>query len=141
MQRAILGCVPLRDLARLACLCKDLRTPYQDRHWERDTAVAKALGCHFTAEFREALTPSQTALPHDLIVDPPVRALPLLNINNNNNNNDNNDNSNSNTTNNNNIDSSSSCKKNNNNSYNDSDSDSYKFPVRGPGVYLLLLST
>jgi hypothetical protein len=77
MQRVILGYVPLRDLARLACLCKDLRTPYWDRTQERDAAVANALESHFPANFREGLTPAQTALPHDLIVDPPVRALPL----------------------------------------------------------------
>jgi hypothetical protein len=77
MQRVILGYVPLRDLARLACLCKDLRTPYRDRTQERDAAVTDALESHFTAEFRDGLTPAQTALPHDLIVDPPVRTLPL----------------------------------------------------------------
>jgi hypothetical protein len=78
MLRVILGYVPLRDLARLACLCKDLRTPYRDRTRKRDTAVADVLDSHFTAEFRKRRTPAQTALPHDLIVDPPVRAVLLV---------------------------------------------------------------
>jgi hypothetical protein len=76
MQRLILGYVPLRDLARLACLCKDLRTPYGERVKERDAAVTTVLESHFTAEFREGLTPAHTALPYDLVVDPPVRTLP-----------------------------------------------------------------
>ncbi len=73
VQRLIFRNVPLRDLARLACLSKDLRAAYRDRTAVRNATVAKVLGSHFTAEFREGLTPAQTALPSDLIVDPPVR--------------------------------------------------------------------
>jgi hypothetical protein len=78
MQRLILGYVSLWELARLACLCKDLRTAYEERVGMRDAAVAGLLESHFTAEFREGLTPAQTALPYDLVVDPPVRRQPLV---------------------------------------------------------------
>jgi hypothetical protein len=77
MQRLVLGSVPLRELARLACVSKDLRTAYEERVGTRDSAVAGLLESHFTADFRARLAPAQTALPYDLIVDPPVRRLPL----------------------------------------------------------------
>ncbi len=77
MQSLILGYVSLRDLARLACLNRELRAAYGERVEERDAAVTSVLESHFTAEFREGLTPAQTALPYDLVVDPPVRRLPL----------------------------------------------------------------
>jgi hypothetical protein len=73
MQRLILGHIPLRELARMACLSKDLRAAYRDRTRDRDAAVTAVLESHFTAEFRAALTPVQTALPNDLIVVPSVR--------------------------------------------------------------------
>jgi hypothetical protein len=73
MQRVILGYLPLVDLARLACVNNELRTAYVDRVTERDTAVAALLESHFTAEFREGLSPTQRALPYDLIVLPQVR--------------------------------------------------------------------
>jgi hypothetical protein len=73
MQRLILAHVPLRELARLACLSKELRAVYRDRTRDRDAAVTALLESHFPAGFREGLTPEQTALPNDLIVDPPVR--------------------------------------------------------------------
>ncbi len=78
MQRLVLGYVPLADLARLACLTKQLRTAYVDRVTKRDTAVTARLGSHFTPAFREGLTPAQTALPRDLVVDPPVWLSPSL---------------------------------------------------------------
>ncbi len=73
MQRVILAYVPLPDLARLACLSKELRTAYVKRVTKRDATVAAILQSHFTAAFCEGLSPSQTALPWDLIVSPPVR--------------------------------------------------------------------
>jgi hypothetical protein len=73
MQRVTLGYLPLVDLARVACLSKELRTAYVDRVMKRDTAVAALLESHFTADFREGLKPAQTALPWDLIVFPQVR--------------------------------------------------------------------
>jgi hypothetical protein len=76
MQRVILGYVPLADLARLACLSKELRTAYVERVTKRDTAVTALLESHFLRAFRKGLTPAQTALPRDLVVHPPVRALP-----------------------------------------------------------------
>ncbi len=77
MQRLIVGHVPLRELARLACLGKKLRSAYEDRTGDRDAAVAKLLESHFTAEFREGLSPADRALPNDLVVEPPVRARPF----------------------------------------------------------------
>jgi hypothetical protein len=79
MQRLVLEYVPLRDLARLACVSKHLHAAYRDRTQERDAAVTALLESHFTPEFRARLTPAQTALPYDLIVDPPVRKLPPSN--------------------------------------------------------------
>jgi hypothetical protein len=66
--------VPLRNLAQLACLCKAFRALYLERVMEREEVVSGLLETHFTAEFREGLYPAETALPRDLIVDPPVRA-------------------------------------------------------------------
>jgi hypothetical protein len=77
MQRLVLGYVPLREFACLACLSKHFRTAYEGRVSTRDTAVAGLLESHFPAEFRAGLTPAQTALPYDLIVNPPVRGGPL----------------------------------------------------------------
>ncbi len=77
MQSLILGYVSLRDLARLACVSKPLRATYKDRVRTRDAAVSGLLESHFTAEFRDWLNPAQTSLPYDLVVDPPVRRLPL----------------------------------------------------------------
>jgi hypothetical protein len=73
MQRLILGWISLRQMAQLACLSAELRSMYLERVKKRDAAVASLLESHFTADFREGLSPSQTALPRDLIVDPPVR--------------------------------------------------------------------
>jgi hypothetical protein len=77
MQSLILEYVSLRDLARLACLSKPLRAAYKDRVRTRDAAVTSVLESHFTAEFRDGLNPAQTSFPYDLVVDPPVRRLPL----------------------------------------------------------------
>jgi hypothetical protein len=77
MQRLILGHIPLRELARTACLSTALRATYRDRTQDRDAGITAVLESHFTAEFREGLTPAQTALPYDLIVDPPVRGPPF----------------------------------------------------------------
>jgi hypothetical protein len=73
LQRLILGMVPLRTLAQMACLSKELRAVYWRRAGDRDAAVAAHVESHFTAEFREGLSLTQTALPRDLIVHPPVR--------------------------------------------------------------------
>jgi hypothetical protein len=73
MQMVIWGFVPLADLARLACLSKQLRTACRERVLKRNDVVAALLQSHFTAEFREGLTPVQTALPWDLVVHPQVR--------------------------------------------------------------------
>jgi hypothetical protein len=77
MQRLILGHLPLRDLARVACLSMDFRTSYWERVTQRDTVVADLLQSQFSAAFREGLTLADTALPRDLIVDSPVRRLNL----------------------------------------------------------------
>jgi hypothetical protein len=69
----VLGRVPLRKLAHLACLSKELHLVYLDRVKERDEVVAARLDTDFQADFRERLLPADTALPRDLIVDPPVR--------------------------------------------------------------------
>jgi hypothetical protein len=73
MQALILGYLPLRDLAQLACLGKNPRTVYWNRVIERDAVVADLVKLHFTAEFRDSLRQVDTALPRDLIVDPQVR--------------------------------------------------------------------
>jgi hypothetical protein len=61
--------IPLRELAQLACLCKDIHALYLERVQERDAHVANLLVSYFRADFREGLTSAQTALPRDLIVD------------------------------------------------------------------------
>jgi hypothetical protein len=78
MQRVILGYVPLSDFARLACVSKELRTAYVERVTERDATVTAMLQSHFTAGFREGLSPAQTVLPWDLIVSPQVGELRSL---------------------------------------------------------------
>jgi hypothetical protein len=72
IQSVLLGYLPLADLAQLACLRKELRTAYGERVMKRDTAVAALLDTHFTADFREGLTPAHTALPMDLAMQPQV---------------------------------------------------------------------
>jgi hypothetical protein len=73
LQRQIAGRLSFRDLAQLACLSKQLRAFCTDRVRERDGVVAVRLESEFTPEFREGLSPAQTALPRDLVVDPQVR--------------------------------------------------------------------
>lgn len=73
LQRVILSYVPFREMAQLACSRKELRTVYLDRIRDRDAEVAARLESGFTAEFREGISLSETALPMDLIVYPPVR--------------------------------------------------------------------
>jgi hypothetical protein len=70
--------IPLRALAQLACLCKDMHALYLERVQERDAHVANLLVSCFEADFRDGLTPAQTALPRDLIVDFRVRLHALL---------------------------------------------------------------
>jgi hypothetical protein len=72
MQSIVLGYLPLADLARLACLSKELRMAYVERVTKRDTAVAALIDTHFTAKFREGLSLAQTALPNDLVMHPQV---------------------------------------------------------------------
>jgi hypothetical protein len=73
LQRLILRMVPLREMARLACLSTRLRSVYLDRVKERDAAVAGLQKSHFTAGFSEGLFSAETALPRDLVVIPQVR--------------------------------------------------------------------
>jgi hypothetical protein len=73
----LLARVPLRKLARLACLSKELHLVYLDRVKLRDAVVAAHLESDFPADFREGLLRADTALPRDLVVDPPVRNTPL----------------------------------------------------------------
>jgi hypothetical protein len=73
LQRLIIESLPLRTLAQMACLNRDLRTLYLERVSKRDTVVAGILESQFTADFRQRLTPDATALPRDLVVHPPVR--------------------------------------------------------------------
>jgi hypothetical protein len=73
LQRLILGLVPLRKLAQMACLNKQIRTVYWQRVIGRDAAIAAHLDSHFTAQFREGLSSMQTALPRDLVLHPQVR--------------------------------------------------------------------
>jgi hypothetical protein len=72
LQWQILGRLSFRELAQLACLSKQLRAFCMDRVRERDRVVADHLESDFTPEFREGLSPAQTALPRDLVVDPQV---------------------------------------------------------------------
>jgi hypothetical protein len=80
MQRLVYEKVALRDLARLACVSKDIHAAYLERVDARDVIVADHLERHFTPEFRDGLSPSQTALPCDLIVHPPVRRPSLCSL-------------------------------------------------------------
>jgi hypothetical protein len=73
LQRLIVESLHLRTLAQMACLNTDLRTLYLERVNKRDTVVAGLLESQFTANLRQGLTPGTTALPRDLIVNPPVR--------------------------------------------------------------------
>ncbi len=73
LQRRVLVYVPLRQWAQLACMRKSLRATYSERVRERDVAVAARLRSDFRAESCEGLANAQTSLPHDLIVEPPVR--------------------------------------------------------------------
>ncbi len=73
LQQLIWGLVPLRKLAQMASLSKELRVVCLDRVKKRDAAVATMVESCTTAEFREGLWWAKTALPRDLIVDPPVR--------------------------------------------------------------------
>jgi hypothetical protein len=78
LQRHILGWVPLRGLAQLACLNKELRSMYLDRVMQRDAVIASLLESHFTPDFLQGLSCrqmacAQMALPRDLMFDPPVR--------------------------------------------------------------------
>jgi hypothetical protein len=73
MQRLILGWISLREMAQLACLSTELRIFYLERVKQRDAAVASLLESHFSPESLEGLPSSQTALPRDSIIHPPVR--------------------------------------------------------------------
>jgi hypothetical protein len=73
MQEVVVGFLSFRELAQLACVSKQLRTFCLNRVRERDRVVATRLESDFTPEFREGLSPAQTALPRDLLVDPKVR--------------------------------------------------------------------
>jgi hypothetical protein len=75
LHRLILEYLPLLTLARLASTSKDFWAAYWGRVQERDRVVATRVKSDFTAEFREGLSPADTALPRDLHVDPPVRAM------------------------------------------------------------------
>jgi hypothetical protein len=77
LQRHILGFVPLRGMAQLACLDKELRAVYLDRVEQRNAVVAGLLESHCTPDFRGGLSCMQTALPRDFIVEPSVRPLAL----------------------------------------------------------------
>lgn len=78
LQRIALSFVPLRDLARMACLNKQLGAVYKERVKERNKVVAALLKSRFTPEFRRGLRRAETSLPRDLLVDPPVRELCYL---------------------------------------------------------------
>jgi hypothetical protein len=73
LQREIVGHLSLCELAQMACLSNQLRAFCTDRVRERDGVVAARLESDFTAEFREGLSPAQTALPRDFMVEPEVR--------------------------------------------------------------------
>jgi hypothetical protein len=77
LQRHVLGWVPLREVAQLACLNSELRSVYLDRVKHRDAVLGSLLECHFTPDFREGLSHTRMgcalmALPRDLIVTPSV---------------------------------------------------------------------
>jgi hypothetical protein len=73
LQGYILGMLPLRKLAQIAHLSKSVHKMYLERVKERDAHVADLMESYFTAEFREGLSPADTRLPRDLIVDLRVR--------------------------------------------------------------------
>jgi hypothetical protein len=82
LQRYIMGFVPLREMAQLACLNKELRSVYLERVKQRDAVVTSLLESHVTPDFPKGLSSTHTAcaqcgLPRDLIVDSPVRHLSL----------------------------------------------------------------
>ncbi len=52
MQRLTMGLLPLRQLAQLGCLSKELRSLYLERVEQRDAIIVARLETHFTAEFR-----------------------------------------------------------------------------------------
>ncbi len=64
--------LPLRDLARLACVNKELRTAYVERVMTRARAIAAVLDSHFRPEFHEGLSAAQTVPPVDLVIHPQV---------------------------------------------------------------------
>jgi hypothetical protein len=78
--------IPLRDLAQLACISRDLRGVYARRVAQRDALTAVLVRTHFINQdrFQEGLTTDQTALPRDLIVQAQVRcpgpAFPCPNV-------------------------------------------------------------
>jgi hypothetical protein len=74
-QRRILEMVdiPLRKMAQLACLSRDMHALYLERVQERDAHVAALLELHFDGSFWRELSPAQMALPRDLVVDLLVR--------------------------------------------------------------------
>jgi hypothetical protein len=78
MQAHVVGFLTFHELAQQACVSKQLHTLYMDRVMERDRVVAARLESDFTAEVRDRLSPAQTALPRDLVVDPQVRGPELL---------------------------------------------------------------
>jgi hypothetical protein len=87
MQEIILGMVladaPLAQLARVATLCKAMRAAYRERLAERHACIQERLIEFRSASWSEGwsalypveLSDEHMALPHDLVVDPPVSAL------------------------------------------------------------------
>jgi hypothetical protein len=74
----ILAYVPLRKLAKLAPLNKEICAAYVARVGERDRVITELLeSSQFTDKLREGLPGAQTALPLDLVADPPVRTYGL----------------------------------------------------------------
>jgi hypothetical protein len=73
LQGYILGMLPLRKLAQIAHLSNAVHKMYLERVKERDAHVADLMETYFTAEFREGLSPADTRLPRDLVVDLRVR--------------------------------------------------------------------
>jgi hypothetical protein len=73
LQGHVLEMLPLRKLAQIAPLSKRVHKMYLERVKERDAQVADLIKTYFTPEFREGLSPAETRLPRDLIVDLRVR--------------------------------------------------------------------
>jgi hypothetical protein len=73
LQGHILEMLPLRKLAQIAPLSKRVHKMYLERVKERDAHVEDLIETYFTPEFREGLSPAETRLPMDLIVDLRVR--------------------------------------------------------------------